>query len=83
MQKPKLSSRKPVAPHYTVEPHAPAEVEKLSVPIPVAAQMLGCTVRAVRELLWAKTLPYKKIGKRFCIPTDALRSFCSAGGVKN
>jgi len=73
-------SRKSVDPSHAIESlsndsRASAEVEKISVPIPVAAQMLGCTVRAVRELLWAKKLPFKKIGKRFCIPTDALRSF--------
>lgn len=50
-------------------------VETLSVPIPIAARMLGCTVRAVRGLLWAKKLPYIKVGKKFVIPVDALRAF--------
>lgn len=50
-------------------------VESLAVPIPIAAQMLGCTVRAVRELLWAKKLPHVKLGKKFVIPTDSLRAF--------
>lgn len=50
-------------------------VESLSVPIPVAAQMLGGTVRAVRGLIWAKKLPYIKIGKKHCVPVEALRAF--------
>ncbi|PYT65147.1 MAG: hypothetical protein DMG41_00625 [Acidobacteria bacterium] len=50
-------------------------VESLAVPILVAAQMLGGTVRSVRGLLWAKKLPYVKLGKKFVIPVDALRAF--------
>ncbi len=50
-------------------------VESLAVPIPIAAQMLGGTVRSVRGLLWAKKLPYVKLGKKFVIPVDALREF--------
>src|SRR5256884_6970816 len=37
------------------------------------SQMLGGTVRSVRGLLWAKKLPYVKLGKKFVIPVDALR----------
>ena len=50
-------------------------VESLAVPIPIAAQMLGGTVRSVRGLLWAKKLAYVKLGKKFVIPVDALREF--------
>lgn len=50
-------------------------VESLAVPIPIAALLLGCTVRAVRELLWAKKLPHFKLGKKFVIPTEALHEF--------
>lgn len=58
-----------------MEPEAVYNPEILCVPIPVAAQMLSATVRAVRELLWAKKIPFKKIGKRFVIPVEELRAF--------
>ena len=50
-------------------------VESLSVDIPTAARMLGGTVRAVRGLIWSKRLPYIKIGKKHCVPVQALREF--------
>jgi excisionase family DNA binding protein len=49
--------------------------EPLCVPIPVAAKMLGTTVRAVRSLLWSRKLPHLKLGKRFVIPVAELRTF--------
>jgi len=54
---------------------ASAPVEALCVPIPVAAQMLSTTVRAVRSLLWSKKLPYAKLGKKFVISVEELRAF--------
>lgn len=51
------------------------QITPLTVTIPQAAQMLNCTVRAVRSLLWAKKIPYLKLGKRFVISTEALRTF--------
>lgn len=62
--------KKPVVPSVIDSP-----VEILAVPIPVAAQMLGGTVRAVRGLLWAKKLPHLRLGKKFVIPIDALRAY--------
>jgi excisionase family DNA binding protein len=47
----------------------------LCVTLPQAATMLNCTVRAVRELLWAKKLPHAKIGKRFVVSIEELRAF--------
>lgn len=72
-----MRNKKPVVPSVVDSP----VVETLAVPIPVAAQMLGGTVRAVRSLLWAKKLPYIRLGKKFVIPVDALRAFVRRGAV--
>lgn len=56
-------------------------VESLAITIPQAAQMLNCSVRAVRSLLWAKKLPHLKIGKRFVIPVASLREFVTKAAV--
>lgn len=66
-----MRRKKPAVPSVVESP----VVESLSVPIPIAARMLGGTVRAVRGLLWAKKLPYRKLGKKFVIPVEALREF--------
>jgi len=43
--------------------------------------MLGSTVRAIRELLWAKKIPHTKIGKRFVIPVEELQKFVRRAAV--
>jgi hypothetical protein len=42
---------------FEVPAATPTQFEPITVPFPVAASMLGCTIRAVRELVWAKKLP--------------------------
>lgn len=66
-----MRRKKPAVPSVVESP----VVESLSVPIPIAARMLGGTVRSVRSLVWAKKLPFIKIGKKHCIPVEALRAF--------
>jgi excisionase family DNA binding protein len=47
------------------------EVKPILVNLPTAARMLGTTVWAVREILWAKKIPHVKIGRRFLVsPAD-------------
>jgi hypothetical protein len=49
--------------------------QPLLVDIRTAALMLSTTVWAVRQLLWGKKLPYLKLGKKFVIDPQDLRSF--------
>ena len=49
--------------------------EPITVTLPVAASMLGCTVRAVRELIWARKLKFTKLGKRHVVSVAELRQF--------
>jgi excisionase family DNA binding protein len=42
-----------------------------------AAQYLSTTTWAVRRLLWRGELPYKRVGKKFCIPRVALDEWAS------
>ena len=49
--------------------------EPVCVTIPEAARLLSCTVRAVRELLWARKIPYLRVGKRFVIPVEEIRAY--------
>lgn len=62
-------------PKKSVVPSVDSPVESLSVDIPTAAKMLGGTVRAVRGLIWSKQIPFIKIGKKHCVPVEALRAF--------
>lgn len=43
-----------------------------------AADYLACTVRAIRELIWAGELPRVKIGKRFVVDRADLDAFAEA-----
>lgn len=43
--------------------------------LPDAAQFLSCTVWAMRSLLWAKKVPYVKIGNRFLVDPEDLRAY--------
>jgi excisionase family DNA binding protein len=53
----------------------PSDTEPIAVTLPVAASMLGCTVRAVRELIWAGKIKYAKLGKRFVVCPNELREY--------
>lgn len=49
--------------------------EPLLLDIHGAARALSSTVWAVRALLWDKQIPYIKIGRRFLISPEDLRTF--------
>jgi excisionase family DNA binding protein len=51
------------------------DVKPITVNLPTAARMLGCTVWAVRGLLWAKKIPHVKIGRRFLIAPADLEAY--------
>jgi len=55
--------------------HFKTSQEPIAVPLPVAASMLGCSVRAVRSLIWSGKLKYAKLGKRFVVSVAELRLF--------
>ncbi len=46
--------------------------------IPQTAVYLSCAVWAVRSLLWARQVPYLKIGRRFLIDPKDLEKFIAA-----
>jgi excisionase family DNA binding protein len=58
-----------------------ATIVPISLPEPVlldikgAAHMLSSTTWTVRNLLWAKKIPYLKIGRRFLIEPADIRAF--------
>lgn len=49
--------------------------EPIAVSIPTAATLLGCSIRAIRALIWRGDLPYVKLGKRFVIRVSALQEY--------
>jgi len=49
--------------------------EPLLLDIKGAARMLSSTPWTVRNLLWAKKIPFIKIGRRFLVDPVDLRSF--------
>lgn len=51
---------------------------KLAVGIREAAQMLSVSPRTIQNYIAAKTLPYRKIGRRTVIPVRALEAFLRA-----
>lgn len=66
--------------HFTakknaVTPESFPAVHSITVTLPVGAAMLGCTVRALRELIWAGKIKHAKIGKRFVVDPAELREF--------
>lgn len=60
---------------HVVTPESVPTVQPITVTLPVAAAMLGCTVRALRELIWAGKIKHAKIGKRFVVDPAELREF--------
>jgi excisionase family DNA binding protein len=49
--------------------------EPLLLDIKSAAHMLSSTTWTVRNLLWAKKIPFVKIGRRFLIDPADIRAF--------
>ncbi len=49
--------------------------EPLLLDIKGAARMLSSTAWTVRNLLWAKKIPFVKIGRRFLIDPADIRAF--------
>jgi excisionase family DNA binding protein len=49
--------------------------EPLLLDIKGAAHMLSSTIWTVRNLLWAKKIPFVKIGRRFLIDPADIRAF--------
>jgi excisionase family DNA binding protein len=61
---------------------AQSSTEPIAVPIPTAASMLGCSVKAIRALLWSGALPHFKLGKRFVIRVADLHSYAERAAVR-
>ncbi len=57
----------------------PAEFEPIAFDIPSAVRFLSATEWAVRRLVYAGKLSYKKVGKRIVIPRGVLEDFISSG----
>jgi len=58
-----------------VVPFEPRMPEPLLLDIKGAAHMLSSTPWTIRNLLWAKKIPFIKIGRRFLIDPSDLRGF--------
>jgi|HubBroStandDraft_6_1064221.scaffolds.fasta_scaffold3651670_1 excisionase family DNA binding protein len=56
--------------------------ESIAVPIPTAASMLGCSIRAIRALIWRGDLPHIKLGKKFVIRVVDLHSYAERAAVR-
>ena len=56
-------------------PFEPRMPEPLLLDIKGAAHMLSSTPWTIRNLLWAKKIPFVKIGRRFLIDPSDLRGF--------
>jgi excisionase family DNA binding protein len=64
---------------------SPAPSEPLLLPLKEAANALGCTVWAMRSLLWDNQIPYLKIGRRFLVDPADLRAYIArekSGGAQ-
>lgn len=59
----------------TARPTANPATEPILLDIKGAAAALSSTVWAVRCLLWSKTIPYIRIGKKFLLDPNDLRAF--------
>lgn len=62
----------------------PPATEPLLLPLKEAARSLGCSVWAMRSLLWDKQIPYIKIGRRFLVDPADLRAYIARekGGIQ-
>ena len=72
MPRPKKKSAVPIPSAVTVSIPLP---EPLLLDIKGAAHMLSSTTWTVRNLLWAKKIPFVKIGRRFLIDPADIRAF--------
>lgn len=71
-----MASKKQTRLAVVPPPQSPAfGTEPLLLPLKDAAQVLGCTIWAVRGLIWDGQVPYVKIGRRYLISPDDLREF--------
>jgi excisionase family DNA binding protein len=62
--------------HFRASPEPePSTAQAISVTLTVGAAMLGCTVRALRELIWAGKIRHVRLGKRFVVSPLELRQF--------
>lgn len=50
-------------------------MQPILVNIKTASQMLGTTVWSVRELLWAKKIPFVQIGRRYLVDPSDLQAY--------
>lgn len=57
----------------------PPQIEPIAFDIPGAARFLSATEWAVRRLIYAGKLSYKKVGKRIVIPRAVLEEFITIG----
>jgi excisionase family DNA binding protein len=49
--------------------------------IPDTARYLGCTVWAVRQMQWAKTVPHLRIGKRIVFDIQDLNKYIESAKI--
>jgi helix-turn-helix protein len=57
-------------------------LEPLMVPLAEAAKLLGVKTHSMRQMCRQDILPYKKIGNRWVIPYQALKSFANNPKIK-
>jgi excisionase family DNA binding protein len=69
------SRKSPVKNLPTIVPIDAVAPEPLLLDIKAAARVLSSTTWTVRNLLWAKKIPFIKIGRRFLIDPVDLRAF--------
>lgn len=70
-----IRRKKAVAVSVSFIPSPVPAVEPILLAIPAAARALGCTVWAMRALLWDGKIPFIKIGRRFLVDPADLRAF--------
>jgi len=68
----KKSKALPVVPTAVIP-----NVEPLLLDFQGAARMLSSTVWTVRHLHWSKRLVFKKVGRKFLVHIDDLKSFAA------
>jgi hypothetical protein len=60
----------------------PQQIEPVAFDIPSAARFLSATEWAVRRLIYAGKLAYKRAGKRIIIPRVVLEEYATTGLVR-
>jgi excisionase family DNA binding protein len=69
----------PKAKPQVVPREIPPQIEPIAFDIPGAAKFLSATEWAVRRLIYAGKLSYKRVGKRIIIPRTVLEEFATTG----